>query len=165
MYLCVDISDISYIKDYMEKNYWGLVHPFTTDRCVERLINEYKKHKNLIIAFDFDNTVFDYHKEGNQYEYEDVIELLKECYDLGMTLVLYTCEENIDKIKWKINWCKEYMKFTPHYVNKSPVLSQSYKNSKIYYNILLDDRAGLFEAWSILSDVVSYIEKDKGLIK
>ena len=41
----------------------------------------------------------------------------------------------------------------------------SYKNGKIYYNILLDDRAGLFEAYSILIDVVSYIEKDKGLIK
>ena len=57
------------------------------------------------------------------------------------------------------------MGFTPHYVNKSPVWTQSYKNGKIYYNILLDDRAGLFEAQSILSDVVSYIEKDKGLIK
>lgn len=119
----------------------------------------------MIIAFDFDNTVFDYHKEGNQYEYDDVIDLLKYCYDLGMTLVLYTCEENIDKIKWKINWCKEYMGFTPHYVNKSPVLKQSYKNGKIYYNILLDDRAGLNEAYSILINVVSYIEKDKGLIK
>ena len=100
----------------------------------------------MIIAFDFNNTVFDYYKEGNQYEYDDVIDLLKYCYDLSMTLVLYTCEENIDEIKWKINWCKEYMGFTPHYVNKSPVLSQSYKNGKIYYNILLDDRAGLFEA-------------------
>ena len=38
------------------------------------------------------------------------------------------------------------MEFTPHYVNKSPVLKQYYKNGKIYYNILLDDRAGLFEA-------------------
>ena len=71
------------------------------------------KHKNLIIAFDFDNTVFDYYKEGNQYEYDDVIDLLKYCYDLSMTLVLYTCKENIDKIKWKINWCKEYGIYTP----------------------------------------------------
>ena len=53
----------------------------------------------MIIAFDFDNTVFDYYKEGNQYEYDDVIDLLKYCYDLSMTLVLYTCKENIDKIK------------------------------------------------------------------
>ena len=149
----------------MEINYCESGHPFTTERCVQRLITEYNKHKNLIIAFDFDNTVFDYHKEGNQYEYDDVINLLKYCYDSGMTLVLYTCEENIDKIKWKINWCKEYMGFTPHYVNKSPVLKQSYKNGKIYYNILLDDRAGLNEAYSILINVVSYIEKDKGLIK
>ena len=149
----------------MEINYCESGHPFTTERCVQRLITEYNKHKNLIIAFDFEKTVFDYHKEGNQYEYDDVIDLLKYCYDLGMTLVLYTCEENIDKIKWKINWCKEYMGFTPHYVNKSPVLKQSYKNGKIYYNILLDDRAGLNEAYSTLINVVSYIEKDKGLIK
>ena len=87
----------------MEINYCESGHPFTTERCVQRLITEYNKHKNLIIAFDFDNTVFDYHKEGNQYEYDDVIDLLKYCYDLGMTLVLYTCEENIDKIKYKNN--------------------------------------------------------------
>ena len=54
------------------------------------------------------------------------------------------------------------MRFTPYYV---PVLKQSYKNGKIYYNILLDDRTGLNEAYSILINVVSYIEKDKGLIK
>lgn len=33
----------------MEKNYWGLTHPFTTERCVQRLIAEYNKHKNLIV--------------------------------------------------------------------------------------------------------------------
>ena len=43
----------------MEINYCESEHPFTTERCVQRLITEYNKHKNLIIAFDFDNTVFD----------------------------------------------------------------------------------------------------------
>ena len=124
-------------------------------------MKEYHKHNNLIVAFDFDNTVYDYHDDGG--DYSDVIDLLKYCHQLGFTLILYTCETSATKLAWKINWCNNNLGFRPDYVNKSPVLNNITTNSKIYYNILLDDRAGLYESMSILMNVISNIEKEKGI--
>lgn len=136
-------------------------HPYNEDKCIERLMNEYHKHNNLIVAFDFDNTIFDYHNDGG--DYSDIIDILNLCHQLKFTLVLYTCEISTKKLAWKINWCQEHMGIKPDYVNSSPILNNITSNSKIYYNILLDDRAGLNEAYSILVHVISNIEKEKGI--
>lgn len=42
----------------------------------DRLLSEYYRHDSLVIAFDFDDTVYDFHKKGRLYS--DVIQLLKE---------------------------------------------------------------------------------------
>ena len=47
------------------------------DLCVERLVDNWKQHGRIIIAFDFDNTVYDYYEKN--YTYTKVIDLLKEC--------------------------------------------------------------------------------------
>jgi len=49
--------------------------------CIDRLFNDYKAHKSLLVAFDFDDTVFDYHKKG--YTYKAVTDLLLKCQDMG----------------------------------------------------------------------------------
>jgi hypothetical protein len=55
----------------MENN---LTDPYINDlRCIKRLISEWVKHKSLIIAYDYDNTVFDYHNLG--YEFNGLIKL------------------------------------------------------------------------------------------
>lgn len=136
-------------------------HPFNEEKCIQRLMNEYHKHNSLIVAFDFDNTVFDYHDEGG--DYSDIIRILNYCHQLGFTLILYTCETNAKKLAWKINWCNDNMGFKPDYVNKSPILNNTTRSSKIYYNILLDDRAGLNESYSILLNVIDNIEKEKNI--
>ena len=33
-------------------------HPFNQQACLERLKNEYDKYGKLIVAFDFDNTIY-----------------------------------------------------------------------------------------------------------
>ena len=66
-----------------------LVDPYTDTRiCVERLLAEYAVHKKLIIACDFDDTVFDFHKQGNRYD--AVINALRYCRNLGFHIVLFT---------------------------------------------------------------------------
>ena len=32
-----------------------------------RLYKEYKQYGSLVIAYDFDNTVYDFHQKGNTY--------------------------------------------------------------------------------------------------
>lgn len=127
-------------------------HPYSVDRCIKRLINDYEKHKNLIVAFDFDNTIYDYHNEGGNYN--EVIELLQECSQLGLTMVLFTANEDEDKLTFCKSFCKDNG-IRVDYINESPVMS----TRKPYYNILLDDRAGLEEAYFTLKTLVEYIKE------
>lgn len=136
-------------------------HPFNKEACKKRLLEEYKKYKHLIVAFDFDNTIFDYHNSGG--DYSCVIDLLRRCTLHGFWLILFTSEEDIDKIREKQMKCLELgigilnnkRVLTPPYID-SPILPNS---RKPYYNILLDDRAGLEESYEILKYVIDEINK------
>lgn len=128
-------------------------HPYDHVRCCERLTREYLAHDHsLLVAFDFDNTVFDYHHEGG--DYSCVINLLREAKSLGMKLILFTTENDDGKLAAKVDWCSA-RGIAPDYVNASPVFSDS---RKPYYNILLDDRAGLVAAYDQLSAVIEVIK-------
>lgn len=131
-------------------------HPFGKEACKKRLLEEYHKYGKLIVAFDFDNTIFDYHNNGG--DYSEVINLLNKCYKLGFHLILFTCETNLQEL------CIKQMKTAKLlgldedfelYTNESPVFPNS---EKPYYNILLDDRAGLEESYEILKYVVDEIK-------
>lgn len=119
---------------------------------IERLKSEYKKYEFLIIGFDFDDTIYDYHQKG--YKYNKVINLLREAKDLGMILCLYTVEPDPKKLQWKIDYCKD-LGIEPDYVNKSPVMVGT---TKPFFNILLDDRAGLYSACIELENIIDYIK-------
>lgn len=117
-------------------------------RVFSRLCADYKKHKSLFIAFDFDNTVFDYHKVGDTFP--KLEEILIKCKKNGMKLILFTANEGelLDKC---VSYCRE-KGFEPDFINESPVTS----TRKPYYNILLDDRAGLSSAYSVLNRFIRY---------
>lgn len=127
-------------------------HPFRSGGCVERLIKEYDEHKALVIGFDFDNTIYDVHDNGG--DYTGVINLLKRCKALGFKLCLYTAELDEERLKWKILYCK-YKGIEPDYINESPLINGT---KKPFFNILLDDRAGLEDAYYNLLTVVVYAE-------
>ena len=132
-------------------------HPFGKEACKRRLLEEYKKYGRLIVAFDFDNTIFDYHNNGG--DYSEVIHLLNRCYKLGFYLVLFTCEENLIELQAKQRQTAEILGLDVNfklYINESPIFT---KSEKPYYNILLDDRAGLEESYEILKYVVDEIIK------
>lgn len=128
-------------------------HPFGKEACKKRLLEEYKKYGKLIVAFD--NTIFDYHGR----DYSEVIHLLNRCYKLGFCLVLFTCEENLVELCTKQMRTAEILGLDEDfelYTNESPIFT---KSEKPYYNILLDDRAGLEESYEILKYVVDEIIK------
>lgn len=120
---------------------------------VNRLVEEWTQHKNLIVAFDFDNTVFDYYQKG--YEFNDVITLLRRCKQIGCKFIVFTsCEE-------------EKYDFIRNYLNENEIPFDTinenlditpFKGRKVYYNILLDDRAGLRSAYDCLKEAVGVME-------
>ena len=115
---------------------------FSQLECIKRLVDDYKKHGNLLIAFDFDNTVFDYFNTGERFpKMEKLLRFLKS---KGFHLILFTGNEG-EKLETIVEYCKSHG-YEPNYINESPVM----KTRKPYYNILLDDRAGLRESYETL---------------
>lgn len=127
-------------------------HPFDTRNCIERLKREYETYGNLVIGFDFDNTIFDCHGTGGNYS--NVLNLLRRCKALGFILCLYTAELRPEWLEWKIKYCEHYG-IKPHHINSSPLLMGT---EKPFFSILLDDRAGLESAYYTLKTVVDYAE-------
>lgn len=123
-------------------------------RCVERLLNEYKKHNSLIVAFDLDGTINDFHSEG--FEFPAMIKLLKKAKALNCYLFCFTAHPDEEFVKNYL--IKNNIPFDS--INDSPI-KQGMGTKKPYYNILLDDRAGLYTAYDHLSTVLKEVELKK----
>ena len=46
------------------------------DSTYNRLLSEYAKYGSIVVAFDFDNTVYDFHKQG--LDCSEIIGLLQK---------------------------------------------------------------------------------------
>lgn len=119
-----------------------LANSYLNDRkAIDRLKKEYLEHSSLIIGFDFDETIYDFHKTG--LELQPVIDLLIKCSNLGFTMCLNSIN---DRIGFKDSYTKQ-LGIKVEYVNSSPVFKDM---GKPYFNIFLDDRAGLSASYNIL---------------
>ena len=116
------------------------------DNVVERLLKEYRLHGDLIVAYDFDNTVFDYHNRGESYEM--VIDLIRKLSTVkGIELIVWTGSS-----KDRYDFIRDYLKVNNipfSKINENPYFFDS-SSPKIFYSILLDDRAGLESAYVAL---------------
>src|SRR5882762_1671296 len=106
-----------------------------------RLIKDYETHNSLVVAFDFDNTVFDYHEYG--CEYKKIINLLRRCKFAGFFLICFTANQDEISIAHFLN--RNNIPFD--YINQNPPFFKA-DTKKVYYNILLDDRAELIQAYT-----------------
>lgn len=121
------------------------------ENTYNRLKSEYEKYSSLVVAFDFDNTVYDYHKKGLLFD--DVIALLRELKALNCCLIVFTANEDEDFVK---TYCNEN-NIPFDLINENPSFNKS-TSRKIYYNILLDDRAGLRESYDLLKRLLTEIK-------
>lgn len=120
------------------------------ENTFERLLKEYKAYDSLVVAFDFDNTVYDFHQVG--LDFKDVITLLQELKKIGCYLIIFTANEDEDFVK---SYCKKN-KIPFDGINENPPFYKS-NSRKIYYNILLDDRAGLRETFDHLRKLIHHL--------
>jgi hypothetical protein len=122
------------------------------NETLNRLLNEYNRHGSLFIAFDFDSTVFDYYQKGDTFN--RIESKLREAKQQGHKLILLTCREG-KELEFAINYCKEHG-YEPNYVNTNPIVEPG--SRKPYYNLFLDDRAGLDSAYNTLCYLLSNID-------
>lgn len=125
--------------------------------CVERLLREYHKHGKLIVAVDFDDTVFPFNNSGNIHN--RVFELLQECQKREFYIVLFTASSPD-----RFDMMRDYMKYRGiiiSSINSNPIPLPFGHNGKIYYNIFLDDRAGLGQSCDVLAAFLAQIWSDR----
>jgi hydroxymethylpyrimidine pyrophosphatase-like HAD family hydrolase len=118
---------------------------------LKRTIREYETHGSLIIAVDFDNTLYDYHKQG--LDCSEVIALLHDLRRIRCKIIIWTASDQISFIE---SYC--HQQGIPYDgINSNPPFFNS-SSPKIYYNELLDDRAGLAEVYERLMALVRYVD-------
>ena len=113
---------------------------------LQRLIEQYQKQDRLIIAYDFDDTVSPY-VCSNCTEVQSVLRMSKE--NLNAYFIVYTCNSDVEKIKKFL----DYYRLPYDSINAAAPFSPlqpSAVGEKLYFNILLDDKAGLGEATAAL---------------
>jgi hypothetical protein len=131
---------------------------FSHEYSVERLLAVYNKHKTIIIALDFDETFYDCHKK--EYTFSKVISLIKECNELNFTIIIFTASK-VGRYPLMLDYCNQIgIKIDGINVNPSGLPEGMGTNGKIYYNLLLDDKAGLYSAYLILRETVMRIKAE-----
>jgi len=130
---------------------------FSHDLSVKRLLDVYKKHNTLFIAIDFDDTFYDCHNQG--YKFNNVIQLIKDCNNLNFKVTIFTASKP-SRFQLMLDYCDQ-IGIKVEGINKNPEnLPEGIGSSgKIFYNLLLDDRAGLDSAYKILKEVVDIIKQ------
>lgn len=133
----------------------GLDQYLDDNRVVSRLAKEWSKYGKIVIAYDFDNTVYDFHDEGCTYD--DVISLLRKSKQMGAHLIVFTASHE-DRYQYITEFLiANSIPFDA--INEQPNFVPVTEGRKIYYNILLDDRAGLSSAYNSLKRAIELIEK------
>lgn len=126
------------------------------EQCIQRLLDVYKEHGQIILACDFDHTIFDWNGDGDTYPRVEA--LLKRVRPYAK-IIIYTCRP-----KKQYEMIKEYMETQglPYDTINEPIikLADDDGTSKIYYNHLLDDKAGLFSSTVILGRFIDRLERE-----
>lgn len=128
--------------------------------CVARLIREWEKHGRLIVALDYDGTCRPF-PESDEHTHELVLGLARECSDLGWHIVIWTASNPSRYPMMREHLAREGIKVAS--VNENPITLPFGLWGKIYYNVLLDDRAGLAAAYAALREVVDHVKAAKGV--
>jgi hydroxymethylpyrimidine pyrophosphatase-like HAD family hydrolase len=126
-------------------------HPYlTVDAAYQRLLQEYSTHKSLTVAVDFDNTIYDYHQ--TEMDCSEVIDLLRKLKSIGFYIIIWTASEDHSFID---EYCNR-LNIPYDRINENPPFFAG-KARKIYYNELLDDRAGLKESFDRLTKIYNHV--------
>jgi len=138
-------------------------HYMDVDNNLQRLLRIHREHSGLTVAVDFDNTLFDFHykKEKRlraEYDFSEIYKLLSRLKSVDCFIVVWTANEDEAFIK---SFLAE--KSIPYdAINQNPPFFKS-KSPKIYYNVLLDDAAGLRETYLLLCRFLEVISLDQPL--
>lgn len=133
-----------------------MTNPYlTVGGCVDRLYKQWLKHPRLIVACDWDDTVVFFNEDSGD-DFSDTINVLKRAAKHNFLIIIYTCS-NKERHKSIIDYCAN-LGIEVATVNKNIIDLGFEPQAKIYYNILLDDKAGLAQSIETLNKLIDKIE-------
>lgn len=122
-----------------------------SNNAYQRLEEEYFKYGKIIIACDYDDTLYDFHKRGRGYN--DVLQLLQRWKSHAQIIIWTGNGEN------KFEEIKDYL--LQNNIPYDGINCDSdirVDGRKIYANVYLDDRSGLSETYGMLRKLIEKIE-------
>lgn len=140
--------------------------PYSELWMLKMMVDQYKKHGRVIVAYDFDDTVYTEKEELKEICY-NVCTLLSECskYPDDIRMVCFTCRgddtiyDTVIPFLDKMNIA--YEKINEQIDDLPEKLSQGLSN-KILYTIFLDDYCGLLFTYSVLLQFITWLKVYKG---
>lgn len=125
------------------------------ENCYKRLEEEFERYGKLIFCVDYDDTLYDFHKKGR--EYNCVIDLLKR-WEKYSEVIIFTGngEEKYPEIEKYLTDCG--IKYKGINCDSSVPVG----GRKTYANVYIDDRGGLPCVYRMLTKLIEKIEKEKG---
>jgi hypothetical protein len=121
---------------------------FDKNKQLDVLLEQYEKHGKIIVAFDFDDTVSPFRGESC----EKVVQLIRDLRPYAY-LICFTARTPENQVE-----AEEYLKANriPYdYINRGWQGDEI--SGKLFYNQLLDDKAGLYESYTILSEFLKKV--------
>jgi hypothetical protein len=126
-----------------------------TNSAYERLWAEYKKYGSLIVAVDFDDTLYDFHGTGESYEM--VKQLVRDLHSIGCKIIIWSGSENVNAID---TYLKE-QNIPWDLINENLQVNGNWASGKdsrkVYANIYIDDRAGLGQVYNDLTKLIKNV--------
>lgn len=132
-----------------------MTDPYTdTATCVARLLKMYAQHPRLLLAIDFDDTLFDFHKTGATYP--RAVAAVRAAQAAGFYITIFTASAK-ERYSFIIEHCAS-LGIKVDAINRNVIESPFGNDGKIFYNLLIDDRAGLRQALDTLEQVLAAIK-------
>lgn len=133
---------------------------FDREEVIKRLLHEYQKFGKILVAYDFDDTVFN---SDDGTSNEDIVELIIEIRPYTH-LIVYTARyygshdvynDIRDGAGFVVDWLKAN-NVSYDTINKN-VVYISVEGRKVYYDAFLDDKAGLKETYETLKEFLNRV--------
>lgn len=128
-------------------------------RYSRRLFKEWMTHNKIVLAVDFDDTLFPWGLLANDKDRSKAIKLVKKASQLGAYVVIFTASSK-ERYPEMHKYCHAIgVKIDS--INENPIDLPYGHHGKIFYNHNLCDRSGLKGSLKVLKKAIKQYKKYK----
>lgn len=125
---------------------------------IERLTNEWLEHDKIVLAVDYDDTIFHWRHRSVE-KCNKTIKLVKWVQSIGAYIMIHTSSDE-DRYPEILEYCNS-IGLKVDSINKNPIDLPYGTQGKPYYNWQLCDRSGLVYAEHVLEKAAEIVLTEK----